>query len=123
MADDHDGARDTTREILEKLGYRIILVRDGEEAVEQFMVNSAQVSLLILDVVMPRLTGPDAYAKISRVKPGIPVIFTTGYADEAAWMGPTLGTHAILLQKPYGPKVLARKLREMLDQKINVALN
>ncbi len=123
VADDHDGARDTSREILEKLGYRIILVRDGEEAVERFMSNSAQVSLLILDVVMPRLTGPDAYAKMSRVRPGIPVIFTTGYADEAAWMGPSLDTHAILLQKPYGPKVLARKIREMLDQKINVALN
>jgi two-component system cell cycle sensor histidine kinase/response regulator CckA len=101
----------------------VILVRDGEEAVEQFMANSAQVALLLVDVVMPRLTGPDAYAKISRIRPGIPVIFTTGYSDEAAWMGPTLGAHAILLQKPYGPKTLARKIREMLDQALNAALN
>jgi two-component system cell cycle sensor histidine kinase/response regulator CckA len=117
VADDHEGVRDTTREILEKLGYRVILAHDGEEALKEFRVNSKEIALLLFDVVMPHLSGPDTYAEISKIKPGIPVIFTTGYAEDAAWMGPTLGTHAILLQKPYGPKIIAAKIRELLDQK------
>jgi two-component system cell cycle sensor histidine kinase/response regulator CckA len=120
VADDHEGVRETTKEILEKLGYRVILARDGEEAILEFGNNSKDVALLLLDVVMPRLSGPDAYAKIAAGKPGTPVIFTTGYSDEATWMGPTLGPHAILLQKPYGPKVLARKIREMLDHRLRI---
>jgi two-component system cell cycle sensor histidine kinase/response regulator CckA len=120
VADDHEGVRDTTREILEKLGYRVILARDGEEAFKEFTAHNTEIALLLLDVVMPRLPGPDVYAKISDSKPGIPVIFTTGYSEEATWMVPTLGCGAIFLQKPYGPKVLARKIRELLDQKPQV---
>jgi two-component system cell cycle sensor histidine kinase/response regulator CckA len=118
VADDHDGVRDTTREILEQLGYRVILARDGEEAIKEFTASSKEIALLLLDVVMPRLSGPDAYATISDSNPGVPVIFTTGYSDEASWMRPTFGSRAVLLQKPYGPKVLARKIREVLDQKL-----
>jgi two-component system, cell cycle sensor histidine kinase and response regulator CckA len=115
VADDHDGVREMTREILQKLGYRVILARNGEEAVKEF-ANSGEIALLLLDVIMPCLAGPDAYAKISHSKPGIPVIFTSGYSDEAAWISPLLEKGVVVLQKPYGPKVLARKIRELLDQ-------
>ena len=119
VADDHDGIRDTTRELLEKLGYRVILARDGVEAVEQFEANSNEIALVLLDVIMPRLTGPDAYAQISQKKPAVPVIFTSGHTEHTSWLGALLSQGAFLLQKPYGPKVLAHKIRELLDRSRN----
>ena len=120
VADDHDGVRDTTREILEQLGYRVILARDGEEAVKEFEANSRDISLVLLDVIMPRMPGPDAYAKICQTRPDLPAIFTSGYTDEAAALAPLLSRGALLLQKPYGPKVLGGKVRELLDRRSKI---
>ena len=119
VADDHEGIRETTREVLEKLGYRVIVARDGVEAVQQFEAHRNDVALVLLDVVMPRMPGPDAYAQINQSKPGVPAIFTSGHTDHTAWLGPLLEQGAVLLQKPYGPKLLARKVRELLDQRRN----
>jgi two-component system, cell cycle sensor histidine kinase and response regulator CckA len=116
VADDHDGVREMTREILEQLGYRIILARDGEEAVERFEAHRDEISLVLLDVVMPRLPGPDAYDRISERKNRMPVIFISGYADETQQLDPLLAKGAVLLQKPYGPKTIARHVRELLDR-------
>ena len=116
VADDHEGIRDTTRELLEKLGYRVLLARDGIDAVEKFEAHSNEIALVLLDVIMPRLTGPDAYAQMSQRKSAVPVIFTSGHTDHTSWLGPLLSQGALLLQKPFGPKVLAHKIRELLDQ-------
>ena len=116
VADDHDGMREMTREMLHKLGYRVMVVRDGEEAVREFAASPERIALLLLDVIMPRLSGPDAYEKIAQGHPELPVIFTSGHTDEAAPLVPLLGKKAILLQKPYTPKLLGRKIRELLDQ-------
>jgi CheY-like chemotaxis protein len=119
VADDHEGIRETTREVLEKLGYRVLVARDGIEAVQQFEEHRNDVALVLLDVVMPRLTGPDAYAQIQERKPGVQVIFTSGHTEHTDWLGTLLAQGALLLQKPYGPRVLARKVRELLDQRRN----
>jgi two-component system cell cycle sensor histidine kinase/response regulator CckA len=118
VVDDHDGVRETTREILQKLGYRIIVAKDGQEAVREFTNHAAEVSLVILDVVMPKLSGPDAYDRILEIRRDVPVIFTSGYSDEVPSLTPMLGARAILLQKPYTPKLLGQKIRELLDQKV-----
>lgn len=115
VADDHEGIRDTTRELLEKLGYRVVLARDGVDAVEKFEAHSNDIALVLLDVVMPRMTGPDAYAQMTQKKAAVPVIFVSGHTDHTSWLGPLLEQGALLLQKPYGPKVLAHKIRELLD--------
>jgi DNA-binding response OmpR family regulator len=94
----------------------VILARDGIDAVEKFEAHSGDIALVLLDVIMPRLTGPDAYARMSERKSALPAIFTSGHTDHTAWLGPLLSQGALLLQKPYGPKVLAHKIRELLDQ-------
>jgi two-component system cell cycle sensor histidine kinase/response regulator CckA len=116
VADDHDGMREMTREMLHKLGDRVVVARDGEEAVREFAASPERIALLLLDAIMPRLSGPDAYEKIARDNPELPVIFTSGHLDEAAPLAPILGKRAILLQKPYTPKLLGRKVRELLDR-------
>ena len=115
VADDHDGMREMNREMLESLGYRVLTARDGEEAVKVFEKHADEIALALLDVVMPKLLGFYAYAKMIETKPSLPLIFTTGYSDSAAGLGPLLAKGAVMLQKPYGPKVLARKVREILD--------
>ena len=103
-------------EILQALGYRLLLARDGEEAVRQFAAHQNDISLLLLDVIMPTLDGIDAYEQICKLMPGVPVIFTSGYSDH----GPVLASLTIrgarVLQKPYGAMTLGRRVREMLDE-------
>jgi CheY-like chemotaxis protein len=115
VADDHDGMREMNRETLESLGYRVFLASDGEEAVKVFEEHRDEISLVLLDVVMPKLLGWDAYAKMTAAKPSLPVIFITGYSDYTVGNVPLAAIGAAILQKPYGPKVLARKVREMMD--------
>ena len=116
VAEDHEALRETSRETLEALGYKVILARNGEEAVEKFLQNKTEISLLLLDVVMPKSSGLDAYLKLSETKPNVPVIFTSGYSEEGVLLASMAENGGILLQKPYGPKILARKIRELLDK-------
>jgi two-component system cell cycle sensor histidine kinase/response regulator CckA len=83
VAEDHDGMRDMVEQILEALGYRLILARDGDEAIRKFHEHASEISLMLMDVVMPKMSGTDAYEKISAEYPGIPVIFTSGIPSKA----------------------------------------
>jgi CheY-like chemotaxis protein len=66
---------------------------------------------------MPRLGGPDALEQIRRMNPAIPVIFTSGYSEESEILSSLISRGAAhLLQKPYAPKDLARKIRDLLDK-------
>jgi CheY-like chemotaxis protein len=108
--------RETAREILETLGYRLLLARDGREAVHQFTTYRNDISLVLLDVIMPTLNGIDAYEQICKARPGVPVIFTSGYSDQRPLLTALPKKGATVLQKPYGRKVLARRVRELLDE-------
>ncbi|MGB6875760.1 MAG: response regulator [Candidatus Acidiferrales bacterium] len=121
VAEDHLGNREMADEMLQKLGYQVILAKDGEEAVEKFRKSYRDIAMVVLDVVMPRLGGPDAYEKIRCIKPGVPVIFSSGYSEESARLASLTSHGVVLLQKPYGPKTLARKIREVLDRKVEVS--
>jgi signal transduction histidine kinase len=118
VAEDNDGLREAAREILESLGYTVILASDGEAAVRVFEQAGDTIDLLLLDVVMPKLNGSQAYAQMAAIKPHIPVIFTTGYATESALVAARARENTLLLQKPYGAVHLAQKLREALDNKL-----
>ena len=82
IAEDNDDLREAAHEILFSLGYQVITARDGEEAVRAFERQAEAIDLVFMDVVMPKMNGPDAYLRMASVKPGMPVIFTTGYATE-----------------------------------------
>ena len=116
LAEDHEGLRQMSQQVLTGLGYSIVLARDGRDAVEKFEANPQKISLLVLDVVMPRLGGPDAFEQIRGINPAIPVIFTSGYSEESEMLSSLLSRGAAqLLQKPYPPKDLAKKIRDILD--------
>ena len=115
IAEDHEGMREMAREALESLGYHILIARDGEEAVAVFSAHRDSISLVLLDVIMPRRSGPEAYASIAALKSGVSVLFATGYADEAMAMAGIVERGIAVLKKPYSPRTLCRKVREVLD--------
>ncbi len=115
IAEDHQGIREMAETALKSLGYRVMLASDGEEAVAMFSEHSGAISLVLLDVIMPRRSGPEAYAAITALKPGISVIFATGYTNERAALAEILERGVSVLQKPYSPSALCRRIREVLD--------
>jgi len=118
VAEDNDALRDAAKEILEGLGYHVISAPDGDTAVRVFEKAHDSIDLVLLDVVMPRLSGPDAYAKMAAIRPGIPVIFATGYATEKNLVAATSVDGSIILQKPYGRASLGDAIRAVLDRRV-----
>jgi signal transduction histidine kinase len=115
VAEDNEGVRQMVQETLTSLGYTVILAQDGEEAVAAFRKGREKISLVLMDVVMSRMSGPDAYAGISKIQSGVPVIFMSGYSQKGALLDSSLPKPAALLQKPFSPKVMARRVRALLD--------
>jgi DNA-binding NtrC family response regulator len=115
IVEDHEGIREMTHAVLKGKGYDILLAHDGEEAVELFTANRERVSLVILDVIMPRRSGPEVFAAIQALKPGISVVFATGYSNEMATLAEIVARGIAVLRKPYSPSTLCRVVREVLD--------
>jgi DNA-binding NtrC family response regulator len=115
LAEDHEGLRDSAQEMLEALGYRTIVACDGREALELFKTNSDEIDLVVMDVVMPLLNGPEAYLEMSALRPGIRVIFTTGYTSEAASLISLVEKGAAILQKPYSLTSLSQMIRGAIE--------
>jgi two-component system cell cycle sensor histidine kinase/response regulator CckA len=121
IAEDHEGLRHLALEVLTNLGYRVLVAGDGEQALQEFDSHQGQIQLAILDVMLPKLSGPEVYARLSASKPNLPVIFATGYSTDLAILHQALARGLPVLHKPYMPRALARKVREVLDQRSDVS--
>ena len=110
LAEDHDAIREMARQTLVNLGYRVLSAVDGEEALR--LCKSEAPAMAILDLVMPRLGGQEAAAKLVERFGRLPILFTSGYSQESRGLEAT-GRY---LQKPYSPSSLSRLVREILDQ-------
>lgn len=121
IAEDHEGLREIARQTLCQLGYHVLVAVDGEEAFEMFRLHHAKIDLVLLDVVLPRLGGPEAYSRMCKEKPGLPVLFTTGYSPDTSMLRSVHQQDLPLLQKPYAPQDLARKVREALAPPVKTA--
>jgi PAS domain S-box-containing protein len=116
IAEDHEGVREMARATLESLGYQILIANDGEEAVGMFSAHRDSIALVLLDVIMPRRGGPEVFEAIQAMKPGVPVVFATGYSNETAALTEMVERGIAVLRKPYSPGVLCSRVREALDR-------
>jgi PAS domain S-box-containing protein len=116
FVEDDDLVRRLLEQTLIDLGYTVLVARDGEEAVDVFRKNSDRIDLAILDVVMPRKGGKEAYEEMHKVRTDLKVIFMSGYTANAVHESFVLIAGIPFLSKPFGPGVLARKVREVLDK-------
>lgn len=120
LAEDHDGLRETAQEMLQALGYRILAASDGAKALDLFRLNADQIDLIVMDVVMPSLSGPEAYLEMSALRPAIPVIFTTGYTPKAKALISMVERGATVLRKPYSLVSLSQMVRGALQPRLLV---
>ena len=74
LAEDHEGLRSTAQEMLQNLGYRVMTAADGQESVDVFNQHHSQIDLIIMDVIMPILSGPEAYSRMCAVRQDLRVI-------------------------------------------------
>jgi PAS domain S-box-containing protein len=114
LVEDEDGVRQLAREYLEASGYTVMEAADGRKALEMAETNAGPIHLLMTDVVMPGVSGRELAERIEKLRPGIKVLFMSGYTDQAVVHHGILENDAVLLQKPFTLATLAEKLREIL---------
>lgn len=115
IAEDDGVVRAFVRELLEEYGYTLIEACDGEEAVAKFRQYRDTVQLLILDLIMPKKNGQEAYAEIRKMKADVKAIFSSGYTADVIQKKGKLATEINYLPKPVAPEQLLLKIREVLD--------
>jgi PAS domain S-box-containing protein len=115
LAEDDDTVRSLTRRMLEEFGYRVIEACDGEDAVQKFNEHADAVSLAILDVVMPKKNGMDAYRELQKLRPGIKALFMSGYTADIIEKRGILDKGMLFISKPASPDDLLRIVRKALD--------
>lgn len=114
LADDNEATRLLCREILEEFGYAVLEAVDGEEALEKFREQGGRISMVILDVIMPKMNGREVHDAIRRMDPNIKILFYSGYAREVVISQGVLEEGMNYLSKPFTPKELLMKIREVL---------
>ena len=114
VVEDDERVRVTVSRILTRRGYRVLLARDCDEAKSLARSHTGRIDLLLSDVVMPSLNGPDL-AKELKALLGCKVLLMSGYTDHAALREGELGTFAGFIRKPFTPDQLCRRARDLLD--------
>ena len=114
LAEDDEVLRTLTARILTSQGYNVLEASDGVEALRVAEKYGGALDLLTTDMVMPSMGGHDLANELSARRPGLKVLFVSGYTDDAVGRG-ELQPGDAFLQKPVDPRVLARKVRQMLD--------
>ena len=117
LAEDNESVRHLTEQTLVSYGYRVLIACDGEEAVDIFLRHQKEIAIVVLDVVMPKMGGKQAYDEMIKTIPGLKVLFLSGYSSDAIHDTFVLYPGIPFLQKPFGSGMLARKVREVLDRK------
>jgi PAS domain S-box-containing protein len=117
VAEDDEALRELAGTVLEKFGYTVVEAADGEEAVRKFLEHGNAVRLLVMDLVMPKMDGKKAYDEMSKARPGVKVIFVSGYAPDHIRQRMQLDGNTRILQKPISPADLLKEVRSVLDGK------
>ena len=116
VAEDDEAVRAMTVSILQNFGYTVLACGDGDEAVRLFAAHRDEISLALLDVIMPKMTGKDAYEEMAALKPGLRVLYTSGHTFDVMHEKGLLDTRRPFLAKPASPAELLKKVREVLDR-------
>ncbi len=116
FAEDNETVRQLNRDLLKEFGYTVIEATDGEEALQKFREHRDRISLIILDVIMPKKNGREVYEEVSRSKSNVKVIFTSGYPADLIQKENVLEKGLHFLSKPFSPQALLRTVRGVLDQ-------
>jgi polar amino acid transport system substrate-binding protein len=115
VAEDDTSIRELVESVLGKFGYEVIIADDGEDAVDKFKTNREKVDIIIMDMVMPKKSGREAYQEIIKLRSDVKVLFISGYSPDLLQNRGFLDTGEDVLIKPFQPLDLVRKVRSVLD--------
>ncbi len=115
LVDDEKMVLEVSKELLESMGYRVYAVGSGQEALALYMEKKSEVDLVILDMIMPGISGGETFDRLHEINPGIKVLLSSGYSiNGKAQIIMDRGCNGFL-QKPFQLENLSRKIREVLD--------
>ena len=111
VVDDQPATLKVAQILLESFGYAVVAAESAQQALILFRQNQERIRLVLTDVVMPDISGPQLVERLLRISPGLRVIYMSGYANEELRQ-----QGAAFLSKPFNPAGLAKTVREMLDR-------
>jgi len=116
LVDDEEIIIDVSVQLLEKLGYEVLVARNGREAIEMYKKNKDKVAIVILDMVMPGMGGGEAYARLREIDSSVKVLLSSGYSMDG--QAAEILTHGCdgFIQKPFKLNDLSNNLREIIMQ-------
>ena len=115
VVEDEEEVRALARDVLEMNGLRVLEALDVADAVRLAETHPGPIDLLITDVVMPQMSGPELARRILELRPGTKVVYMSGYTDDALGHHGVLDPDIVLLPKPFTPESLMQHLRLALD--------
>jgi signal transduction histidine kinase/PAS domain-containing protein len=115
LAEDDEVIRGMVARTLRTVGYSVLEARDGSEALRVAAGHSGTIDLLVTDVLMPRLGGREMAERLLESRPGVRVLYMSGFTDTVAISQEIEGGGSHLLSKPFTPQVLVRRVREVLE--------
>lgn len=116
LAEDEPLVRGLVLRVLRRYGYTVLEAHDGQQALELCQMHPGRIDLLLTDVVMPRMSGPDLARQAVAQRPDLKVLFMSGYVDRALDSKAVVEANNAFLAKPFTPAQLALKVREVLGE-------
>ena len=116
MVEDEPALRTLAVESLKKLGYTVLEAGNGLEALAVVEQHPAKIDVVVADIVMPRMGGPELVEKLRAKRDDFAVIFMTGYTEASVLENAKIGSGAVVLNKPFSAEVLAAKINELQQQ-------
>jgi two-component system cell cycle sensor histidine kinase/response regulator CckA len=114
LVEDEEGVRSLEGLALRSAGYTVLEARDGEEALGLYLEHPGSIDLLVSDVVMPKMSGPQLVDRLAGVRPGLKVLYTSGYTRDTVVRHGVQDAGKAFLQKPFTPSALAREVHRLL---------
>jgi two-component system, cell cycle sensor histidine kinase and response regulator CckA len=115
VLEDHQAVLELTQQVLQDEGYQVLTASDGHEALALAARHDGSIHLLLTDVVTPGISGREVADRLAAVRPGLRVLYMSGYTGETIRNYRVRETDTAFLPKPFSPADLTRKVREMLD--------
>ncbi len=117
FADDEPPVRTVGRRILERLGFHVVLAQNGRMAIDEFARRADEISLVILDLTMPEMTGDQALTEIRRLRPQVPIVLTSGFGEEEVLERLSNVTIDGFLKKPFRVEDFSNLVRTVLERR------
>ncbi|OIP34571.1 MAG: hypothetical protein AUK27_07325 [Deltaproteobacteria bacterium CG2_30_66_27] len=115
LVEDSDVVRNVIARMLEEGGFTVLPASSGVEALALARRGDTAIDLLLTDIVMPEMSGVELVDRIEKERPGMRILFMTGYADEVVVNEGILGKHRECIGKPFTQEQITKRVREILS--------